>query len=147
METNNAQEQPQTWRRKTILFIISQAITLFGSSIVQMAIIWQVALETSSGLWVTLLTLSSTIPQTIISLFWRGVGGSLSEKTTNYTCGSRHCLSDLAISCYSDCWQNSKYPVVAADNIRSEIIWLWHSVASRECSHSANCTRRAVATL
>ena len=69
METNNAQEQPQTWRRKTILFIISQAITLFGSSIVQMAIIWQVALETSSGLWVTLLTLSSTIPQTIISFF------------------------------------------------------------------------------
>lgn len=69
METNNAQEQPQTWRRKTILFIISQAITLFGSSIVQMAIIWQVALETSSGLWVTLLTLSSTLPQTIISFF------------------------------------------------------------------------------
>lgn len=69
METNNAQDQPQTWRRKTVLFIISQAITLFGSSIVQMAIIWQVALETSSGLWVTLLTLSSTIPQTIISFF------------------------------------------------------------------------------
>ena len=69
METNNAQDQTQTWRRKTVLFIISQAITLFGSSIVQMAIIWQVALETSSGLWVTLLTLSSTIPQTIISFF------------------------------------------------------------------------------
>lgn len=69
METNNAKEQPQIWRRKTVLFIISQAITLFGSSIVQMAIIWQVALETSSGLWVTLLTLSSTIPQTVISFF------------------------------------------------------------------------------
>jgi len=55
------------WRKKTILFIFSQAITLFGSSIVQMAIIWQVALETSSGLWVTLLTLSSTIPQMILS--------------------------------------------------------------------------------
>ena len=104
METNNAQEQSQTWRRKTILFIISQAITLFGSSIVQMAIIWQVALETSSGLWVTLLTLSSTLPQTIISFF-------------------------------------------AADSIRSEIIWLWHSVASCECGHSANRTRRAVAPL
>ncbi|KAB5846508.1 MFS transporter, partial [Bifidobacterium adolescentis] len=69
METNKAKEQPQIWRRKTVLFIISQAITLFGSSIVQMAIIWQVALETSSGLWVTLLTLSSTIPQTVISFF------------------------------------------------------------------------------
>ncbi|MFR3684358.1 MAG: MFS transporter, partial [Enterococcus sp.] len=68
METNEIQKE-QVWRRKTILFITSQAITLFGSSIVQMAIIWQVALETSSGLWLTLLTLSSTIPQTVISLF------------------------------------------------------------------------------
>ncbi|MBU5360550.1 MFS transporter [Enterococcus raffinosus] len=68
METNEIQKE-QVWRRKTILFITSQAITLFGSSIVQMAIIWQVALETSSGLWLTLLTLSSTVPQTVISLF------------------------------------------------------------------------------
>ncbi len=28
-----------------------------------MAVIWQVALQTSSGLWVTLLTLSSMLPQ------------------------------------------------------------------------------------
>ncbi len=34
-----------------------------------MAIIWEVALETSSGLWVTLLTLCATIPQTILSFF------------------------------------------------------------------------------
>lgn len=57
------------WRRNTVLFLGSQAITLFGSSIVQMAIIWQVALTTSSGLWVTLMTLSATIPQTILSFF------------------------------------------------------------------------------
>lgn len=63
------QTNAPTWRRNAVLFIISQAITLFGSSIVQMAIIWQVALETSSGLWVTLLTLSSTVPQTIVSFF------------------------------------------------------------------------------
>jgi DHA3 family macrolide efflux protein-like MFS transporter len=64
-------EQAETlsWRRNTALFIISQAITLLGSSVVQMAIIWQVALQTSSGLWVTLLTLSATIPQTILSFF------------------------------------------------------------------------------
>lgn len=64
---NKTQDIP--WRRNVGLYILSQAITLLGSSIVQMAIIWQVALETSSGLWVTLLTLSATIPQTIVSLF------------------------------------------------------------------------------
>ena len=70
-------ESPQAkWKRYAALFITSQGITLFGSSVVQMAIIWQVALETSSGLWVTLLTLSSTIPQVILSLF----GGVWADK-------------------------------------------------------------------
>lgn len=69
MDVKELDTAPQKWRRNAILFITSQGITLFGSSIVQMAIIWQVALETSSGLWMTILTLSSTVPQTITSFF------------------------------------------------------------------------------
>lgn len=64
------------WQKNTVLFISSQAITLFGSSIVQMAIIWQVALDTSSGLWITLLSLSGTLPQLIVSFF----GGVLADR-------------------------------------------------------------------
>jgi len=69
MATGEVQGHSSLWRRRAVLFIISQGITLFGSSIVQMAIIWQVALETSSGFWLTVLTLSSTIPQMILSFF------------------------------------------------------------------------------
>lgn len=69
MATREVQGHSSLWRQRAVLFIISQGITLFGSSIVQMAIIWQVALETSSGFWLTVLTLSSTIPQTILSFF------------------------------------------------------------------------------
>lgn len=58
-----------TWKRKAIAFLVSQGITLFGSSLVQMAIIWHVTLKTSSGIWVTALTLCSFIPQMIVSLF------------------------------------------------------------------------------
>lgn len=76
MVMKEMQSYSQMWRRNTVLFIFSQGITLFGSSIVQMAIIWQVALETSSGLWMTVLTLSSTIPQMIISFF----GGVLADR-------------------------------------------------------------------
>lgn len=65
----STRSQSPTWWRKAILFLTSQGITLFGSQIVQMAIIWYVALETSSGLWVTILTLVSFVPQTVISLF------------------------------------------------------------------------------
>ena len=57
------------WKKKVISFLASQCITLFGSSIVQMAIIWYVTLETSSGIWVTALTLCSFLPQMLISFF------------------------------------------------------------------------------
>ena len=57
------------WKRNAVAFLVSQAITLFGSSLVQMAIIWHVTLKTSSGVWVTALTLSALVPQIVISFF------------------------------------------------------------------------------
>lgn len=56
-----------TWKTKAALYLISQGITLLGSSIVQIAIIWYVAIATSSGIWVTILTLCAFIPQMLIS--------------------------------------------------------------------------------
>lgn len=55
------------WKRKTVLFFISQGITLFGSSLVQFAIVWYVTLTTTSGAWVAALTVCSFLPQTLIS--------------------------------------------------------------------------------
>ena len=55
------------WTRKTILFLVSQCITLFGSMIVQMSIIWYVTLKTSSGGWVAAFTICSYLPQFLIS--------------------------------------------------------------------------------
>ncbi len=63
------ESQPLSWRRNAVLFLLSQSISLFGSSIVQMAIIWRVTLDTSSGVWAMLLTISSTLPQLILSFF------------------------------------------------------------------------------
>ena len=57
------------WKRKTILFLISQCITLFGSMIVQMSIIWYATLKTSSGGWVAAFTICSYLPQFLISFF------------------------------------------------------------------------------
>lgn len=56
-------------KRKAVLFLISQGITLFGSSVVQFAIVWFVTLKTSSGVWVSLLTVAAYVPQFIISFF------------------------------------------------------------------------------
>lgn len=55
------------WKRRTILFFISQGVTLFGSMLVQFAIVWYVTLKTTSGAWVAALTVCSFLPQTLIS--------------------------------------------------------------------------------
>ena len=57
------------WKRKALLFLASQCITLFGSMIVQMSIIWYVTLKTSSGGWVAAFTICSYLPQFLISFF------------------------------------------------------------------------------
>ena len=57
------------WKKKTITFLVSQGITLFGSSLVQFAIVWYVTLKTSSGVWVSALTICSFVPQFLISFF------------------------------------------------------------------------------
>ena len=57
------------WKRRTLLFLASQCITLFGSMIVQMSIIWYVTLKTSSGGWVAAFTICSYLPQFLISFF------------------------------------------------------------------------------
>ena len=59
----------KTWERKTAAYLTSQAVTLFGSSLVQFAIIWYIARETSSGLYVTLSIVCAFAPQVVVSLF------------------------------------------------------------------------------
>lgn len=57
------------WKQRITLFLISQTISLFGSSIVQYAIIWHITLTTSSGIMLMGSTLCGFLPQIAISLF------------------------------------------------------------------------------
>ncbi len=59
----------QNYKKKAILFLASQGVTLFGSSLVQFAIIWFATLNTSSGGWVSALTVAAYVPQFLISFF------------------------------------------------------------------------------
>ena len=55
------------WKSRAVLFLVSQCITLFGSTLVQMAVVWYVTLETGSGVWVSAVSVSSYLPQFLIS--------------------------------------------------------------------------------
>lgn len=59
----------ENWKPKAALFLSSQAVSLFGSMLVQYAIIWYITLTTQSGLILTISTLVSFLPQIVISLF------------------------------------------------------------------------------
>lgn len=57
------------WKKSIIQFLTAQTISLFGSSLVQYAIVWYITLTTSSGKMLTISTLCGFLPQILVSLF------------------------------------------------------------------------------
>ena len=64
----DAQSRPH-WKRHTALFLSGQTASLFGSSIVQYAILWYLTLQTQSGVVLTLATAFGFLPQAVFSIF------------------------------------------------------------------------------
>ncbi|MDR2522906.1 MAG: MFS transporter [Synergistaceae bacterium] len=60
------------WKKRAALFLVSQNISLFGSSVTGFTIIWHITLATSSGVWIMLSTLCALLPQ-VLSSFLGGV--------------------------------------------------------------------------
>lgn len=57
------------YKKRAALFLTSQGITLFGSSLTQFSMIWYVTMQTSSGVWVSAMTVAAYLPQFLISFF------------------------------------------------------------------------------
>jgi MFS transporter, DHA3 family, macrolide efflux protein len=74
--TEQDQPIPAHWRRNVALFLSGQTISLFGSMIVQYAVMWYVTFETRSGVAVALYAIVAFLPQGIVSLF----GGVLADR-------------------------------------------------------------------
>lgn len=63
------EHRSKNWKRDIVLFMSSQTISLFGSALVQYAIMWYVTLTTESGLMMTLFILCGFIPTFVLSPF------------------------------------------------------------------------------
>jgi MFS transporter, DHA3 family, macrolide efflux protein len=59
----------ETWKKNIILFLASQTISLFGSSLVQYAIMWFITLKTQSGIMMTLSIICGFLPTFFLSPF------------------------------------------------------------------------------
>ncbi len=57
------------WKRNIFFFLTGQAISLFGSALVEFAIIWHITLTTKSGIMMTIGTVCVFLPRLFISLF------------------------------------------------------------------------------
>lgn len=57
------------WKQNATLFLASQAISLFGSALVQLAITWYITLTTKSGAMMTISILCGFLPTLVISPF------------------------------------------------------------------------------
>ncbi|HKL60453.1 MAG TPA: MFS transporter [Sphaerochaeta sp.] len=69
MDSTQKQGSSELFSLRIVLFMISQNLSLFGSSVVGYAIIWYITIETSSGLWLMYATLANMVPHLIISLY------------------------------------------------------------------------------
>jgi DHA3 family macrolide efflux protein-like MFS transporter len=57
------------WKKKVVLFLLSQTISLFGSSLVQYAIMWHITLTTQSGVMMTIAIICGFLPTFFLSPF------------------------------------------------------------------------------
>jgi len=57
------------WKKNIILFLVSQTISLFGSSLVQYAIMWHITLTTQSGVMMTIAIICGFLPTLLLSPF------------------------------------------------------------------------------
>ncbi|MEG0585937.1 MAG: MFS transporter [Christensenellaceae bacterium] len=65
-----------TWQYKLTAYMVSQGISLLGSSVVSLAIIWYVTLGTGSGSAIAGVTITTFLPQALVMLF----GGVLADR-------------------------------------------------------------------
>ncbi|WMI79993.1 MFS transporter [Anaerotignum sp. MB30-C6] len=65
-----------TWHYKLLAYMVSQGISLLGSSVVSLAIIWYVTLGTGSGSLIAGVTITTFLPQALVMLY----GGVLADR-------------------------------------------------------------------
>ena len=86
------------WKKNIILFLASQTISLFGSSLVQYAIMWHITLTTQSGVMMTIAIICGFLPTLLLSPFAGVWADRYNRKTLIILSDSLIALSTLALA-------------------------------------------------
>ncbi|KUO48736.1 MAG: MFS transporter [Desulfitibacter sp. BRH_c19] len=88
----------KTWKKNIILFLASQTISLFGSSLVQYAIMWYITLTTQSGVMMTIAIICGFLPTLFLSPFAGVWADRYNRKTLIIISDSIIALSTLVLA-------------------------------------------------
>lgn len=88
----------ENWKKKIILFLASQTISLFGSSLVQYAIGWYITLKTQSGVMMTIAIICGFLPTVFLSPFAGVWADRYNRKTLIILSDSMIAISTLIIT-------------------------------------------------
>ena len=96
-DSSSADSRPH-WRRDVVLFLGGQTVSLFGSMLVQYAVLWHLTLETQSGLVLALSAVFGFLPQAIVSIFGGVWADRLNRKMLIIAADATIALSTLALA-------------------------------------------------
>lgn len=88
----------KNWKKNIILFLASQTISLFGSSLVMYAIMWHITLTTQSGVMMTIAIICGFVPTLFLSPFAGVWADRYNRKTLIILSDSLIALSTLVLA-------------------------------------------------
>src|SRR5690606_7390020 len=88
------------WRRDVTIFLTGQTVSLFGSMLVQYAIMWHLTLLTKSGTVMMLAALFGFLPQAVVSIFGGVWADRLNRKVLIMTADAAIATTTLALALF-----------------------------------------------
>lgn len=119
MQNTTSPKVPPLLTKRVVLFLLSQNLSLFGSSVVGFAIIWYITLETSSGMYLMLATLAQMVPHLVISLYSGVWADRHSRKILIMISDSFIAIATLALAVMFSLGWESIWAILAVSVIRS----------------------------
>ncbi|WP_353050484.1 MFS transporter [Cellulosimicrobium sp. Marseille-Q4280] len=86
------------WRRDATIFLSGQTVSLFGSMLVQYAVLWHLTIETKSGSVLALSTVFGFLPQAVVSIFGGVWADRVNRKVLIVAADATIALTTLALA-------------------------------------------------
>jgi len=118
-ETELEAPEPAGWRRNVTVFLAGQTVSMFGSMLVQYAVLWYLTLTTKDGVVVALATIFGFAPQALVSIFGGVWADRHNRKFLIVAADSAIAASTLALALLMAAGNNQHWLIFAVLAVRS----------------------------